>query len=485
MRVSDPPDDDLICRCLARVGQVVKDKWHLDKLLGVGGMAAVYEATHRNASRAAVKMLHVELSLNKAVRTRFLREGYVANTVGHPGAVRILDDDMAEDGSVFLVMELLEGETLTARINRLRRPLPVDEVLGIAEELLDVLEAAHGQGIIHRDIKPDNVLVTPTGAVKVLDFGIARVMELVSGPSATCATKAGSTLGTPAFMPPEQALGRAGDVDARSDVWAVGATMFTMLSGRLVHLGETPNEQLVSAATLPAPSLLSVMPAATPSLVEIVDRALKFEKAERWPTAAAMQEAVRKARRDLASQAAKAAAILPAAGNEPGPAISETKSEDIEITLVRGAMKPKVQLEPTLPEPKLQTLAGAGAMTRSGPAAAAPARRGRLLAGGAAGVAVLSAGAFLLLRDCASTRTTTTGSETMSALPTISSALSPSQPAAVDAGEAEKGVAQPAGSSPAEASSGAHPEQPPPAKRTTVPAKGPTKKANDWLGRRH
>src|SRR5260221_9227070 len=110
-----PLRDDLLERAKARVGMVLDGKWHLDSVLGIGGMATVYAATHRNQKRVAIKMLHPEVSIDKQVTTRFTREGYVANTVGHPGAVSVLDDDVAEDGAVFLVMELLEGETLDTR----------------------------------------------------------------------------------------------------------------------------------------------------------------------------------------------------------------------------------------------------------------------------------------------------------------------------------------------------------------------------------
>src|SRR5208282_3560858 len=169
-RVSDP----MVMRAQVRVGQVLKEKWRLDGLLGVGGMAAVYAATHRNGSRVAIKLLHPELSTHHEVRTRFLREGYVANAVGHEGAVRITDDDVAEDGSAFLVMELLDGETLEDRRIRSGGQLNEDEVLSVADQLLDVLIAAHAKGVIHRDLKPDNVFITRTGQVKLLDYGIAR-----------------------------------------------------------------------------------------------------------------------------------------------------------------------------------------------------------------------------------------------------------------------------------------------------------------------
>ncbi len=209
-RLTDP----MVMRAQTRVGQVIKEKWRLDVLLGVGGMAAVYAATHRNGSRVAIKLLHPELSTHHQVRARFLREGYVANAVGHDGAVRVTDDDIAEDGSAFLVMELLDGETLEDRRVRCGGQLGEDETLWLADQLLDVLAAAHAKGVIHRDIKPDNIFVTRAGQVKLLDYGIARLREVTSKSTATVS---GATMGTPAFMSPEQARALWDEVDARSD----------------------------------------------------------------------------------------------------------------------------------------------------------------------------------------------------------------------------------------------------------------------------
>src|SRR5688572_8798492 len=174
----DQPNDPVAERARQRVGVTLKEKWTLDELVGVVGMAAVYSATHRNGMRVAVKMLHTELSVDPEVRSRFLREGYLANKVDHAGAVAVLDDETAEDGAVFLVMELLEGETLAHRFERKARTLLIEEVLLIADKVLDILAAAHDKHIVHRDIKPDNIFLTRAGDVKVLDFGIARLREM-------------------------------------------------------------------------------------------------------------------------------------------------------------------------------------------------------------------------------------------------------------------------------------------------------------------
>jgi len=282
-------EDALVARAQARVGTVLEDKWRLDRLIGVGGMAAVYAATHRNQKRVAVKMLHHEFAGDGEIRTRFLREGYAANTIGHEGAVSVLDDFAGETGA-FLVMELLDGETVEARWLRKGKRLELREVLIIAEELLDVLAAAHDKSIVHRDIKPENLFLTRQGVLKVLDFGIARIFESQQQQKKT---RAGMVMGTPAFMAPEQALAKWDEVDGRTDLWAVGATMFTLLSGRNVHEAETGNEQLIKSATQPAPSIASVVPGLPRSVVATIDRALIFQREQRWPDARSMQQAVR------------------------------------------------------------------------------------------------------------------------------------------------------------------------------------------------
>src|SRR5262249_49111838 len=205
-----------------RLGTVLRGKYRLDTVLGVGGMSIVYRAVHRNQAEFAIKMLLPEHAANEEIRSRFLREGYAANSVKHPGAVRVVDDDVSEDGAAFLVLELLHGIPCDQLCTERGGRLPFDVASAIGVEVLDVLEAAHSKGIIHRDIKPGNLFVLRDGTIKVLDFGIARVRETVATGIHT--TGGGMLLGTPAFMAPEQALGKAGEVDLRADIWAMGAT---------------------------------------------------------------------------------------------------------------------------------------------------------------------------------------------------------------------------------------------------------------------
>jgi eukaryotic-like serine/threonine-protein kinase len=279
-----------------RLGRTIKGKWRLDRLIGVGGMAAVYAATHRNGARVAIKMLHPTISASQQIRARFIREGYLANKVDHPGVVRVLDDDVDDtDQSAFLVMDLVVGSTLAERA--MERLLDAGEVLDVAEQVLLVLHAAHEKSIVHRDLKPDNLLVDKDGKIHVLDFGIARLLDDVSG-SAT-STKTGTAFGTPGFMAPEQALGKTAQISARTDLYALGATLFALVCGDFVHAAENPQELLVLVATQPARSLAELAPHMHPDVVAIIDKSTRNIPDERWSSAAAMLDAVRSARERL------------------------------------------------------------------------------------------------------------------------------------------------------------------------------------------
>jgi serine/threonine protein kinase len=300
---ADAAIDEEIQAAKSRIGQTLGGKWRLDALIGVGGMAAVYSATHKNnLKNVAVKVLHAELQRHETVRTRFLREGYVANKVGHAGAVSAIDDGIDEDGSVYLVMELLSGKSLAQRLDEAGGKLSPREVLGITDGLLDVLAAAHLQNVVHRDLKPDNVFLTEDGGVKVLDFGVARVLDA----RGEAKTRTGVVMGTPEYMPQEQARGRSELIDGRTDLWAVGAIVWRLLSGRYVHVADTQNEVLLLAMTEPAKPLSEIMPGVSPKIAEIVDRALAFEPKDRYPDAESMRAAVKEALAALDEQDGKA-----------------------------------------------------------------------------------------------------------------------------------------------------------------------------------
>ena len=269
----------------SRIGRTLCGRYTLESVIGVGGMATVYRGRHRNGHKVAVKVLNRELSASPDLRARFLREGYLANRVEHLGAVDVIDEDVDEDGSVFLVMDLLEGGTLAERIARGR--LPRAEIVPLIVQLLDVLEAAHAKQIVHRDIKPENLFVERRdGRLRVLDFGVARL----AGDARK--TETGRVMGTPAYMAPEQARGEGERVDHRTDLWAVGAVLYRALSGRFVHEADSSQMTMVLAATQAASPLREVLPEADGELCEVVDRALVAKMDERWQSAAEMRLAL-------------------------------------------------------------------------------------------------------------------------------------------------------------------------------------------------
>jgi serine/threonine protein kinase/tetratricopeptide (TPR) repeat protein len=219
-----------------------------------------------------------------------LREPYAANSVQHPGVVAVVDNDVTEDGAAFLVMELLDGMNVEELSGHFSRRVELTVAVAVVLQLLDVLAAAHQAGIVHRDIKPANLFVTRDGTVKVLDFGVARVLETTRAGAKV--TGAGMPVGTPAFMAPEQALARSDEIGPRTDIWSAGATLFTLLSGTVVHDRPTAAETLVHAATRPAPSLARAARDIPASIVHVVDRALAFDSELRWPSAPAMAVAL-------------------------------------------------------------------------------------------------------------------------------------------------------------------------------------------------
>lgn len=277
-------DAQTFAACESRLGTTLRGKWTLDKLIGVGSMAAVYVGVHKIGKREAIKVLHGSIARSPDLTARFEQEAKAVNRFNHPGAVEIRDIDVTEDGCPFLVMELLDGEDLGRRAGRLNG-LPEPQLLAYVDELLDVLSAAHAQGIIHRDIKLENLFITTEGKLKVLDFGIARMSR---GPALTLQ---GARLGTTSYMAPEQV--RGDQVDGRADVFSVGALMFRILAKRRVHEAATEAELVLKMSRDAAPSLASVAPQVSADVALVVDRALEFKAQDRYPSAATMQQDVR------------------------------------------------------------------------------------------------------------------------------------------------------------------------------------------------
>ena len=340
-------------------------------------MASVYAGTHRNGARAAIKVLHAQYTRNEQARRRFLAEGYAANKVGHRNAVSVLDDDITEDGEVYLVMELLEGESFEGRLDRVGVMSPI-EVLQITEQMLEVLACAHTRGILHRDIKPANVFLCRDGSVKLLDFGLARVREL----SAEALDQSdGIVFGTVSYIAPEQARADNQNLDARSDMWSVAATMFRALTGETVFPAEGPViERLMAVARKPARSLAHVDPRLPRLIVELVDRALAFEPDNRWPSANVMRVVVQDVLAQLTEEAEEAAAAVAADEAEIrlNTSVVFRKQPDSAPTSTRPRSDPA--LSPARPKPDVATVPSRPAAPmrpRTDPALAQPQRSQR------------------------------------------------------------------------------------------------------------
>jgi serine/threonine-protein kinase len=290
------PHDPIPNQARSRVGSTLSGRYRLTRLIGIGGMAAVYAATRKDGAAVAVKILHERLTSDPHMERLFRREALLANEIRHPGVVPVIDGDVSGEGFSFLVMPLLEGETVRARATRLGGRLSLEEVVVLALCVLDTLGAAHERKIVHRDIKPENLFVTRDGGIRVLDFGIARFYE--TSESST-ATRSGMAIGTPAYMAPEQARGRWGEVDGRTDLWALGATMFSLLTGGVVHAASSAAETLVLAGSQRAPPLAARLSTVPDGVARVVDRALEFEREQRWPDAASMRIALETAAKNV------------------------------------------------------------------------------------------------------------------------------------------------------------------------------------------
>ncbi len=295
-----------------RLGTVLRRRWTLEKVLGVGGTATVYGATHRNGSRVAIKVLHPSLFADETIRRRFLREGYLANKIGVADVVKVLDDDVEGD-LAYLVMELLEGASIEALRQRAGGRLAVADVTEVALRLLHVLESAHARGVLHRDIKPANLFrtVDPVG-FKLLDFGIARAVSPTPGVDET-GVGAGGFLGTPVFMAPEQARGTPEQLDERADLWSVGATLFTLLTGAFVHSGSSATEVLRALRDGESRAVGEQLRGVPAPLAAVVERALSFEPSARYPSAVEMRQACAEVRRSLVAAGERSAFFSPLA----------------------------------------------------------------------------------------------------------------------------------------------------------------------------
>jgi serine/threonine-protein kinase len=267
-----------------RLGQVLGGKWRVESVLGHGGTSTVYLATEvKGGRRGALKLFHRELAQHPKILKLLLAEARLVAAIDHPGTVKVLDDGLTAD-SAFIVFEVLVGQSLDDLRQSRGGRVPLGEMMPIGDAVMDALAAVHRAGVVHRDMKPANIHILAGGGVKLLDFGFAKLRGYT-------ADAAQDVVGTASFMPPEQALGLTKKVDARSDVWSLGATLFFCLSAQPVHIGKHLDAMLLASAQVKPRSLADAAPELPSQVVAVVDRALLYPKAERWPDVDAMRAA--------------------------------------------------------------------------------------------------------------------------------------------------------------------------------------------------
>ena len=279
---SPSPDDSGV----VPVGSVLDGRYRIDSVLGKGGMGRVYKGEHTGIGKAvAIKVLHAKLGGSREATQRFQREALASGRLDHPNIVGVSDFGVLEDGSLFLVMEALEGETLGKRLEREKR-IPWPEAVQIISSVLAALRHAHAKNVVHRDIKPDNIFLANKDGdrvVKILDFGIAKLVAGDANDPAS--TRAGLTVGTPAYLSPEQAVG--GEIKPATDLYSLSIVFFEMLTGRPPYEDTDPLAMLTAHVSRDVPAFAEVAPdlQVPPGLEAVIGKGLAKLSDERFPSA--------------------------------------------------------------------------------------------------------------------------------------------------------------------------------------------------------
>jgi serine/threonine-protein kinase len=310
------------------VGQTLAGKYRIEKLIKRGGMGAVYLGKHVLMDKTvAIKVLHPALALDDDVVRRFSREAKAASRISHPHAVSVTDFGESENGVVFLVMEYLDGRTLKEVIKS-EGPMRLERAAEILRQVAGGLDAAHEQGVVHRDLKSDNIMLSKTNGgewAKVLDFGIAKIQE--AGRDADI-TAANLVIGTPQYMSPEQ-CSQSGAIDSRSDIYSLGIILYEMLSAELPFAGESPTVIMMKQVQDPPPPIRAIRPEVPEAVSQIILKALAKQPADRFQTAGELSEAFSQAAGGVAEPAL--AAVPATVPNVPVPLVDDAD----EATLVR------------------------------------------------------------------------------------------------------------------------------------------------------
>ncbi|WP_181197800.1 serine/threonine-protein kinase [Enhygromyxa salina] len=352
-----PSAEELAEAAAARVGTVVGKRYRVDRLLGVGGMGAVFAATHLALGKTyALKILHEVYGRDPDIIDRFMREARAATQTGHPNIIDVLDIGTMDEGDLYFVMELLDGTDLGSVI-RQSGPLAVRRAVHIARQICRAVSAAHDAGIIHRDLKSENVVLLVKGGdpdfVKVLDFGICKHIDTVS-PSQTTP---GMVMGSPAYMSPEQAAGAEADV--KSDIYALGTILFEMLTGRLPFTGRNAVAVLVKKGSDPAPDVIELRPDVPSPLADVVARCLDRELERRPESMKALEYELTRA---IEGRASAVAAVM---GLQIDAEVAASASGSGPTRRASGEPPPSERSVSEIPAEKIVTVHDQAAAARS------------------------------------------------------------------------------------------------------------------------
>src|SRR6185503_14287438 len=319
------------------LGQTLASKYLIEKLIKRGGMGAVYVGKHILMDKTvAIKVLRPSLALDDDVVRRFSREAKAASRISHPHAVSVTDFGESENGVVFLVMEYLDGQTLK-EIIKSEGQMGLNRAVEIIRQVSGALDAAHEQGVVHRDLKSDNIMLSQTNGgdwAKVLDFGIAKIQQTETVDADI--TAANLVIGTPQYMSPEQ-CSQSTTIDARSDIYSLGIIIYEMLAGQLPFTGESPTVIMMKQVQDPPPSILDVRPDLPATISALISKSLAKQPADRFQSAGELSAALSQAAMNVDASQFAAPATTP---NSP---VSVVDDEE-EVTVVQPR-----EVEPVIP----------------------------------------------------------------------------------------------------------------------------------------